>query len=210
MATSVQLGEAWVSLTARDGGLSGALSSVGGMASGAMGGIAAALGPIGVAAAGIAAAGAAVSAFNPALMEQIGFAFKDMFAALGSMIEPIFQAVLPGLRFLGDLFATLAPYVRILTTALGQFIEIVIETVKTLTFGLLDLAGVKVKSAAGMGGMASAGFKDIGQAGRDAMVKGLQASAGSQAAMTEYEKQMLQVSKEMKDHIKGLRPAFSS
>lgn len=177
---SMQLGEAWVSLSVKDGGFA---SGIAGAVSGAMG----SLGSLGMASIGIGAItgalGAMVSAANPALMEQISFAFSDLLAALGHGFMPLFEVLLPALRFVADVIYTyVTPALQFLTGAVidafKAFYEFLQDFVKKLTFGAVDLGDLKLKSAAGLSGQGSAKMGDIAGAGREAMVKSLQASAG--------------------------------
>lgn len=172
---SQQLGEAWVALTAKDQGLSSGINS-------AVGGAIGSLGRLGMASMGIEAVikalGGMVGAANPALMEQISFAFKDVFAALGHGVMPIFQALLPAIRSMGDLLFQLSPAIALVADAIAQTIRIITEAVNSLREVLAKFGLAKV-SAAGLSGTSQAKMGDIAGAGREAMVKALQASAGN-------------------------------
>lgn len=181
MATSTRLGEAWIELTTKEADVDKAATSFAGKLSSALGTV----GLAGVAAAGAGLFGA--SMINPALMEQLGFAVTDLFAAIGESLVPIIQEVIPLIRLMGDVVATVSPYVMKLTMAIADMIRMIVEFLgDTFDFVLSEL-NIERRSASGMSGAGSAKMGGIVEAQREFQLKALQASAGMGRSVPEQQ-----------------------
>lgn len=227
MPVAMRLGEAFIELKAKDGGLGSAIQTLllgrrtkarlSKAAEGAGEGVGGSLigASLGIAAF-VAAAAAAVTALykftqaaNPVVMEQFDEAISDLMAVVGQVFVPVFERLTVFLQQSADVLLVFTQVIAAAVEAMMRFVDVILAWTGKFASWFSMVLNVPLKSARGLGSQGKEGqFSDLYGAYKSIASKAAGRGRATVADQTLAEAQQhSELLKSIDEKIGNLKPA---